>query len=92
MGRWRATETWLEQWRIERTPYHHALLPLPVGLAPHVFCELVDDAAHENQFRLANRGFKGPGIALSGLREEPIQPRGVARDRIVLSPWCRPRA
>jgi hypothetical protein len=54
--------------------------------------ELVDDAAHESQFRLAHCGFKGSGLALSGLREELVQPRGIARDRIVLSPWCRPRA
>jgi hypothetical protein len=63
-----------------------------VGLTSHVFGELVDDAAHESQFRLAHRGFKGSGLANSRLREEPVQPRGIARDRIVLSPWCRPRA
>ncbi len=63
-----------------------------MGLTSHVFGKLVDDAAHESQFRLAHCGFKGSGLALSGLREEPVQPRGIARDRIVLSPWCRPRA
>jgi hypothetical protein len=63
-----------------------------VGLTSHVFGELVDDAAHESQFRLAHCGFKGSGLALSGLREEPVQARDIARDRIVLSPWCRPRA
>jgi len=63
-----------------------------VGLAPYVIGELVDDAAHESQFRLAHCGFKGSDLTLSGLREEPVQPRGIARDRIVLSPWCRPRA
>jgi hypothetical protein len=63
-----------------------------VGLTSHVFGKLVDDAAHESQFRLAHCGFKGSGLTLSGLREEPVQPRGIARDRIVLSPWCRLRA
>jgi hypothetical protein len=35
-----------------------------VGLAPYVFGELVDDAAHESQFRFAHCGFKGSGLAL----------------------------
>lgn len=75
-----------------RAPHHHALLPIATGLTPHVFGKPMDDAAHEDESRLAHRGFKGPRLPPAGLREEPIQLRGIARDRIVLSPWFRPRA
>jgi len=67
-------------------------LPIPARATPYVLGELLDDAAHSNQSLVCHRGFKGFGLAAGRLVKQSVQPRRIARDRIALSPWSRPRA
>ena len=85
-------ETWLEQWRegARRVPPCGPVDPR--GAGPARLRRTGGRCCSREPFRLAHCGFKGSGLALSGLREELVQPRGISARPDRPQPWCRPRA